>query len=631
MKDTSKSSGVREKKKQSSKREDEKPTSNDEGKKTKSSSGRKSSRHLGRDTNSSPPTSPTRAPKSSKKGAEGAPTSTKKRRDHDDDKDRKKTLNKDKKSTTGDAKKASSKKNEVADAKKKSTKGDKKNVEGKKDTLKNEKTKEKEKKKEKDADKERKSDKKRKKKDKKDDTKAKKDKNDTKVGEKTLQESTTKGDAVKKKKVLVCCICKDKSIKDDLAGGLCDHVFCTPCLEHLLHQPMLDPRADDNHLSAPTMGRCPECRAALKKFDMKDMAPGRKKKGVSLSGSQKFEACKITDLTQTPISGLVFQPDDDSRQMGSFYFDSGDDKKTKKIRPRLDFTKAIAQNREAWLMNDGTTIPEQKYFEKGCFYSESTRTFHGTIKWDPVTFLGSHQWDCIVGFNKAFSAIHVGVIHERKERILDQKTQEKADKTKEKNFHRYQYPFDGRWKLLWKNTEGKDQTGSITVQNNEFQQGPYLFNLNFKDPETPRFRWPLDPVYAAVKRGGSLKKKPTGPEIGERVVWETTHPAFSEITWERESVGDLPIASTTHFGSGDHAYSVWSSIAEEIRKVENVESDGNEEISNKEEEDDSGEIEEDSEKDDESDAGSSSSSDSSESDDDNDDDDEADSSESSSS
>jgi hypothetical protein len=540
--------------KSSTEREDDKPNAKVEGKKATSSSaasGKKSSRNLA-------------APKSSKKlGAVASPPTKKKQDDiGDDNKDKKKKPNRENETSKDEAKKSTSKKDE-GDRKKKSSnekKVDKKKDEVKKETTRKEKTKDKEKKKDKEAKKVKKSVSEDGKKVMKDKKKTKSDKK-----EKEVDKKSSKDDDNKKKKTLVCCICKDKSIKDDLAGGLCDHVFCTPCLENLLHKPMLDPQPDDNHLAAPTMGRCPECRAALKKFEMKDMASnGKKKKGSSL-GVEKFKADKITDLSQTPIKGLVFQPDDDSRQLAYFHFDSDNDKKKNKIRPRLDFTKAISQDKEAWLMNDGTTIPEQKYFEKGYFYVESTRTFHGTIRWDTITFQGSHQWDCIIGFNKSFSGIHVGVIHERKERILDKKAQEKAENANDTDAYRYYYPFDGRWKLLWKNAEGKDQTGSITVRNNEFQQGPYLFNLNFKDPETPRFRWPLDPVYAAVKRGGSLRKKPMGPDIGERIVWETTHPAFSEITWERETIGDPPLQKTTHFGVGNNEYSVWTSYAEEAR------------------------------------------------------------------
>jgi hypothetical protein len=133
---------------------------------------------------------------------------------------------------------------------------------------------------------------------------------------------------------------------------------------------------------------------------------------------------------------------------------------------------------------------------------------------------------------------------------------EKKDKVDEDELHRHEYPLDGKWKLIWLNASGSQQTGNITVRNNEFQQGPYLFNLDYTEPEKIRFRWPLDPVYAAAKSGVNLKKKPTGPPVGERIVWDTTHPAFREITWQRESLGEPPIQRTVHFGFGNNEYAI---------------------------------------------------------------------------
>jgi len=42
--------------------------------------------------------------------------------------------------------------------------------------------------------------------------------------------------------------------------------------------------------------------------------------------------------------------------------------------------------------------------------------------------------------------------------------------------------------------------------------------------------------------------------VGEKLVWETTHPEFSEITWERSTVGECPIQKTIHIGMGGHEY-----------------------------------------------------------------------------
>lgn len=381
-----------------------------------------------------------------------------------------------------------------------------------------------------------------------------------------------------------CCICRDAAHDDDLVGGLCEHAFCTSCVENLLHKPMAKQLAEDNHLAAPTLGRCPECGQALRKFDLLDLSSSpstsNSKKKITTSGL-KYK--RVTKLKDTPIYGLVFQPADGVEQLGDFHFDM--DEKADSGLPYMDFSRAIESNQDQWILNDGEAVPAIKHFEEGCFYDPATRTFHGTLLWKPITFKGAFQWDCVIGFNKDFSAIQAGVIHERKERILDKKTHEKASECKaaapqgkkngkkskkdegksgatskneyEHSYYRYLYPLDGKWRLGWTNIEGKEQTGAITVRNNEFQQGQYLFNLNFKDPETPQFRWPLDPVFATAKKGhGNLKKRPMGPSLGEKIVWETTHPAFSEITWERDSYGDPlpPIPRTTHFGVANHAY-----------------------------------------------------------------------------
>ena len=129
--------------------------------------------------------------------------------------------------------------------------------------------------------------------------------------------------------------------------------------------------------------------------------------------------------------------------------------------------------------------------------------------------------------------------------------------------HRYLYPCDGKWKLLWLDQGGNPRTGAVTVRGNEFQQGPYVFHINFTEPMKPGFRWPLDPVYASAKAGINLIEQPLGPDIGEKIEWETTHPAFPEITWVRETVGLPPAPDTTHFGQGtDNHYTSTHSAVE---------------------------------------------------------------------
>lgn len=278
--------------------------------------------------------------------------------------------------------------------------------------------------------------------DKEDKKKSKKDKKkDKKEDKKSKSKRKSKGVVIE----TVCCICKDESA-DSSAGGLCNHVFCLPCLENLLHRPMKDPQVHDNHLGAPTMGRCPECETELRKFEIKD----------TKSGKLKYK--RNADIHGTPLNRQIYRPKDKTLQLGNFHFNDE--------KPYIDFKAGIEQDKDMWIMNDGNQVPKKKYFEDGCFFDESTRTFHGQIKWQPITFQGAHQWDVVLAFNKNFDAIHVGIIHERKNIIP-----EKKDKIDDEVLHRYEYPLDGKWKLIWLNAAGGQQTGNITVRNNEFQQG----------------------------------------------------------------------------------------------------------------------------------------------------------------
>ena len=350
-------------------------------------------------------------------------------------------------------------------------------------------------------------------------------KNDKKENEKTEK----KGQKVKAVVKSVCCICLDENA-DSSAGGLCEHVFCLSCLENLLHRPLAKPQLHDNHLGAPTLGRCPECRTELRKFEMKDVK----------TGELKYQ--RNTNIKSTPIYGKVFRPKDKTLQLGNFHFDAD--------KPYMNFLDGIEQDKEMWMLNDGTQIPEKVPFEDGCFYDETTQTFHGKIYWQPITFRGAHRWEVVLCFTRDFNSIHIGLIHMRKERLL-----KKMDEINEKELYRHLYPLDGVWKVTWKNEDDEAETGRLTVRNNEFQQGSSLFNLNFEEPEKPRFRWPLNPIWAAAKSGVNLKKKPVGPRIGEKIVWETLHPEFREIVWLRESIGKPSIQRTVHFGIGHNEYS----------------------------------------------------------------------------
>jgi hypothetical protein len=333
----------------------------------------------------------------------------------------------------------------------------------------------------------------------------------------------------------VCVITEDPEVDAPIRGSKCDHRFSIAALESHLTRPMKNPTEYDAYLGAPTLGRCPACHAELKLFEVRD----------AMTGEFFYE--RYYNLQATPLAGLVFKPREGEVQLGHFHFDTDFDKKDSHgmSLPYMNFVDAIEANQEKWMLNDGSQVPQRKWFEEGCHFHEPTRTFHGTIVFGNPRFQGAYQWDVTLAFTKDYAGINVGVIHKRMDRMV-----EVRDDMNYTQMHRYLYPLDGAWQLLWVNPAGEPKTGSVHVRGNEFQQGPYMFHLNFAEPDKPGFRWPLDPVYAVAKSGVDLIEEPMGPELGERIEWETTHPAFPEIVWVRESIGPEPVPSTIHFGQG---------------------------------------------------------------------------------
>jgi len=191
----------------------------------------------------------------------------------------------------------------------------------------------KKKKKEKDA---KKKDKKKKEKKQKKDKKKKKHKLESK---KKKKKQSSKKKTKKVKIDTVCCICKDETAEIS-AGGLCSHVFSKSCLENLLHRPIQNPQEDDNHLAAPTLGRCPMCHVELRQFEMKNPKTG------------KLSYERDTNIKKAPIYGKVYRPKNPDMQLGDFCFDAE--------RPYMDFAAAIEKEGDLWLLNDGNRVPDKE-------------------------------------------------------------------------------------------------------------------------------------------------------------------------------------------------------------------------------------------------------------------------------
>lgn len=56
-----------------------------------------------------------------------------------------------------------------------------------------------------------------------------------------------------------------------------------------------------------------------------------------------------------------------------------------------------------WVLDDGGVPPLRKPFENAK-YEEATRTFRGTVTWEPVGF-GGVRWEYCIVFNRALDAI----------------------------------------------------------------------------------------------------------------------------------------------------------------------------------------------------------------------------------
>ena len=324
----------------------------------------------------------------------------------------------------------------------------------------------------------------------------------------------------------ICCVCKDSS--SPVAGyGNCEHVFCKPCLERVLYQPFKNPQIEDNHLIAPTLGRCPRCDEELRLFEVKDVTTNK-----PLYSKQN------ENILDTPLAGLVFCPADSDAHVGNLHFDVTD----LEPRPYFDFASAIAKDPEAWRLDDGEEIPDKKYFFDS-HYHEPTKSFHGSIFWNGSRFQGAYRWDCIFAFKGDFSAMKVGLIHMRKERIIEEDIYSiDADER-----YRHLFPCDGNWTLIYEK-DGEEKRGQVIVHGNQFRQGPYTFSLNFSNPKEVGFKWPLDPVFATSVSGIDLTTRPMGPEVGDQIVWKTTHHLYEEIIWERVDVTESTFRSTQHFG-----------------------------------------------------------------------------------
>ena len=113
--------------------------------------------------------------------------------------------------------------------------------------------------------------------------------------------------------------------------------------------------------------------------------------------------------------------------------------------------------------------------------------------------------------------------------------------TKQDEIKEVQHPFDGRWKVHWKNKNGEDKKVKIEVKQSSYQQSDLTFSLKFDDPIHPSIAWPQSTYVQTVQDGVNLTEEPHGPKVGDRIRWTTTSPSFPELFWVRESISDVAI------------------------------------------------------------------------------------------
>lgn len=303
---------------------------------------------------------------------------------------------------------------------------------------------------------------------------------------------------------------------------------------NVVYKPLEYPIDNSGKSGSPKIGRCPKCRCQVKK----DQVRLCKDPTVTPRLASADHHRRVKDSS---IGGKVFVPKDKNP---TFCFDED--------QPYMDLREVKDADEESWILNDGSLVPDRVAFEDGCFFDEESRTFHGKIKW-PAAMRGAYQWDVVLAFKEDCNVMHVGVIHERKERVLDEAFFRDAT---ESEIVRLQYPLDGIWKLTWTNANHEEQIRKVIVQNNEFQQGSNLCYLDMSDPLKVCYRWPGDDsITANVASGVNLIHCPMGPEIGEVISWKTKHPNFPYgFTWERLTFGEMPVQASLHFGVGSKEY-----------------------------------------------------------------------------
>lgn len=267
----------------------------------------------------------------------------------------------------------------------------------------------------------------------------------------------------------VCPVC----LLDDVVfvKGRCQHKVCLPCLERILSVPVQrsanrDSNSsvlpdEDSHLDVPTRGRCPMCRCEICLFDLeRDTRTAATSDGDPSTGPT-LAIEKNHHILATDLKGRIYVRNR-SRGVGdhSLHFPSNSEEEegtksqgNKPLLPYIDFSKV-----ENLKFANGDKIPEKKYFESDCHFHESTRTFHGRLKWGDSCghrVSGSFEWEYAIAFSSDYQFISRGVLVQKRSKCSDVACQRLDCK----------FPLDGQWSVSWPDSSvRKDKT--CIVHNN---------------------------------------------------------------------------------------------------------------------------------------------------------------------
>lgn len=353
-----------------------------------------------------------------------------------------------------------------------------------------------------------------------------------------------------------CPICLADSTDVEMVRGPCKHSFCIPCMERVVNAygeertTLAQQRQADGHLNAPTLGRCPICRASLSLFELKHTPRGE------LWHPPDFKFFEKEDF---PLEQAVYHPLRGKVGQLSFHWDWDRLKShQRKNTPFLNVYRSMQSHPERWICANGEMAPKLIFFEaETCHYHSPSRTFHGTIKW-PSRLRGSYEWNVVLGFHASFRFLSSGRVYMKRDwpNLLNDDDNDSPVKSKldAEQQELLGYPFDGKWTVVWKSNDAATEERRIEIQviSNAYMQSGYTFYLDFSgNPNTPKIAWPKSSHYQQALIGYvDFDMVPLGVEVGHRIVWQSTSPKFGDIVWTRQTIGKVPLPRIITFGMG---------------------------------------------------------------------------------